>query len=100
MDTIETHWIAIQPGRIATLTGCLTVPLLLVELILVMKLARGETISKSVWLGGAAALMIILEYPGEVADTAGVRFTFWVLSMIPFLYTSSNQLVIGLTWLD
>jgi len=40
-------------------------------------------------------LMIILGYPGEVADTAGVRFTFWVLSMIPFLYIV-YQLVIGL----
>ena len=73
----------------------LTVPLLLIELILVMKLARGETISKSVWLGGAAALMIILGYPGEVAETAGTRFTFWVLSMIPFIYIV-YQLVVGL----
>jgi len=51
----------------------LTVPLLLIELILVMRLARDETISKSVWLGGAAALMIILGYPGEVAEAAGTR---------------------------
>ena len=38
----------------------LTVPLLLVELILVMKLSNSETVSRSVKLGGAAALMIIL----------------------------------------
>ncbi len=73
----------------------LTVPLLLIELILVMKLSRSETLSKSVWLGGAAALMIALGYPGEVADSSGVRFTFWVLSMIPFLYIV-YQLVVGL----
>lgn len=73
----------------------LTVPLLLIELILVMKLARGETISKSIWLGGAAALMIALGYPGEIADEASTRFTFWVLSMIPFLYIV-YQLVVGL----
>lgn len=73
----------------------LTVPLLLIELILVMRLARDETISKSVWLGGAAALMIILGYPGEVAEAAGTRFTFWVLSMIPFIYIV-YQLVVGL----
>ncbi len=73
----------------------LTVPLLLIELILVMKLARGETISKSIWLGGAAALMIILGYPGEVADGSGTRLTFWILSMIPFVYIV-YQLVIGL----
>ncbi len=73
----------------------LTVPLLLIELILVMKLSRGETISKSVWLGGAAALMIALGYPGEIADGAGTRFTFWILSMIPFIYIV-YQLVVGL----
>ena len=64
----------------------LTVPLLLVELILVMRLSRSETISQSVKLGGAAALMIVLGYPGEVSDGGAVRFLFWVLSMIPFVY--------------
>lgn len=73
----------------------LTVPLLLVELILVMKLARNETVSKCVTLGGAAALMIILGYPGEVAENSGTRFIFWALSMIPFLYIV-YQLVAGL----
>jgi Bacteriorhodopsin len=73
----------------------LTVPLLLIELILVMRLSRSETVSKSVWLGGAAALMIILGYPGEVAEDMGTRFTFWVLSMIPFIYIV-YQLVVGL----
>lgn len=73
----------------------LTVPLLLVELILVMKLARNETVSKSIKLGGAAALMIILGYPGEVAEAAGTRTIFWVLSMIPFIYIL-YQLVVGL----
>ena len=55
----------------------LTVPLLLIELILVMRLSSKETASKSWKLGGAAALMIILGYPGEVADSgtqpAGIR---------------------------
>lgn len=73
----------------------LTVPLLLVELILVMKLSQQETVSKSLKLGGAAALMIILGYPGEVADTSGTRTLFWVLSMIPFLYILYS-LVVGL----
>jgi bacteriorhodopsin len=73
----------------------LTVPLLLVELILVMKLSQQETMSKSLKLGGAAALMIILGYPGEVADSAGTRTIFWVLSMIPFLYILYS-LVVGL----
>lgn len=73
----------------------LTVPLLLIELILVMKLSRQETISKSVKWGGAAAVMIILGYPGEIAEASGPRIIFWVLSMIPFLYIV-YQLVVGL----
>ncbi|MBS3805510.1 MAG: bacteriorhodopsin [Oleiphilaceae bacterium] len=73
----------------------LTVPLLLIELILVMKLSQQETWNKSIKLGGAAALMIILGYPGEVADSTGVRTLFWILSMIPFLYIL-QQLVVGL----
>jgi bacteriorhodopsin len=73
----------------------LTVPLLLIELILVMKLTQQETVRKSVALGGAAALMIVLGYPGEVADGAGTRAIFWILSMVPFLYIV-YQLVVGL----
>jgi bacteriorhodopsin len=73
----------------------LTVPLLLIELILVMKLTQQDTVRKSVALGSAAALMIILGYPGEVAESAGTRTIFWVLSMIPFLYIV-YQLVAGL----
>ncbi|WP_404470669.1 bacteriorhodopsin [Vreelandella venusta] len=73
----------------------LTVPLLLIELILVMRLSRKETIKKSTILGGAAALMIVLGYPGEVSSVGGLRFVFWVLSMIPFVYIV-YQLVVGL----
>jgi len=65
----------------------LTVPLLLIELILVMGLTRSETMRKSIALGGAAALMIILGYPGEVSGGIdSTRFLWGALSMIPFLY--------------
>lgn len=64
----------------------LTVPLLLIELILVMKLSHSETVKKATSLGLAAALMIILGYPGEIADNNADRMLWWVLSMIPFLY--------------
>jgi bacteriorhodopsin len=64
----------------------LTVPLLLIELILVMKLSQSETVKKAATLGIAAALMIILGYPGEVATDLGTRQFWWFLSMIPFLY--------------
>lgn len=65
----------------------LTVPLLLIELILVMGLSKQETTSKSVALGIAAALMIALGYPGEVSGGIdNTRLIWGVLSMIPFLY--------------
>jgi bacteriorhodopsin len=64
----------------------LTVPLLLIELILVMKLSKSETISKVTTLGIAAALMIMLGYPGEISQGLFARFFWWVLSMIPFLF--------------
>lgn len=63
----------------------LTVPLLLVELILVMRLPAGESAKKATRLGILAALMIILGYPGENASDSGTRMLFWVLSMIPFV---------------
>jgi len=65
----------------------LTVPLLLIELILVMGLSRSETVRRSTTLGIAAALMIILGYPGEVSGGIdSTRFIWGALSMIPFLY--------------
>jgi bacteriorhodopsin len=64
----------------------LTVPLLLIELILVMRLTQSETVSKSWRLGGAAALMIVLGYPGEIAETNGVRAFWGFVSSIPFAY--------------
>lgn len=63
----------------------LTVPLLLIELILVMKLSTAETYAKGTRLGLLAVLMIVLGYPGEVSPSHGTRFIFWVLAMIPFL---------------
>ena len=64
----------------------LTVPLLLIELVLVMRLTQQETMSKSIKLGLAAALMIILGYPGEIADNNITRAIWGTLSTIPFLY--------------
>lgn len=65
----------------------LTVPLLLIELILVMSLTRSETVRKSVTLGGAAALMVVLGYPGEVSGGIDSTRLMWgALSMIPFIY--------------
>ena len=64
----------------------LTVPFLLIELVLVMRLSREETVSKSTRLGFAAALMIVLGYPGEIATDIPTRAIWGTLSAIPFLY--------------
>ena len=63
----------------------LTVPLLLVELILVMRLPARESTAKATRLGVLAALMIILGYPGETATDNNTRLLWWGLSMIPFI---------------
>ncbi len=73
----------------------LTVPLLLVELILVMRLSAKETVTKSVRLGLLAMLMIVLGYPGEISDATGTRFLWWSLSMLPFLWIV-YELFVGL----
>ena len=74
----------------------LTVPLLLVELILVMGLSRQETSSKAIRLGLLAALMVGLGYPGEVSETVSGRWLWGALSMIPFLWIV-YELFVGLS---
>ena len=64
----------------------LTVPLLLVELIAVLALARAVQRKLLVRLVPAAALMIALGYPGEISDDNGIRGLFGILSTLPFLY--------------
>jgi bacteriorhodopsin len=66
--------------------GLLTVPLLLVELVLVMRLDPAETSRKALTLGSAAALMIVLGYPGEIASDIPTRALWGTLSAIPFVY--------------
>jgi len=75
----------------------LTVPMLLMEIVLTMKLSSEESKSKCFTLGSAAAIMIILGYPGEliVQGNLGIRWMFWVLAMVPFLYIV-HELLIGL----
>jgi len=74
----------------------LTVPLLLIEIILVMKLDPEETVSKAANLGAASALMIILGYPGELIldeSKLGGRWVWWGAAMVPFLYIVFTLLV-------
>lgn len=64
----------------------LTVPLLLVETIAVMALARSASRALLWKLVPASALMILLGYPGEIATDMGARALWGGLSTIPFLY--------------
>ena len=63
----------------------LTVPLLLIELILVMRLSAAETFAKATKLGLLAALMVALGYPGEISSDPTTRWTWWTLAMVPFV---------------
>jgi len=73
----------------------LTVPLLLIELILVMQLSAEETSSKAWTLGISSALMVALGYPGEVQDDPQGRWLWWAAAMVPFFYVV-YELVVGL----
>jgi len=66
----------------------LTVPLLLVELVAVLGLAKAVQSSLLKRLVPAAALMIILGYPGDIhSHLFGLDNSVWgLLSTIPFLY--------------
>ena len=46
-------------------------------------------------VGSAAALMIVLGYPGEISENMSTRWLFWVLAMIPFCYIC-YELFVGL----
>ena len=65
----------------------LTVPLLLAELVVVLKLAKNKTRSLLIRLSIAAVAMILLGYPGEIAAADDSARTIWgIASTIPFLY--------------
>merc|ERR1712139_82613 len=73
----------------------LTVPMLLIEIVFVMKLPDAEIKSKSVALGVASGLMIAIGYPGEliVEGNLGGRWLYWALAICPFLYVVYELLV-------
>jgi len=75
----------------------LTVPMLLMEIVLVMKLSSEEASQKCVSLGVSSALMIVLGYPGEliVEGNLGQRWFFWMAAMVPFCYIV-YELLVGL----
>ena len=65
----------------------LTVPLLLAELVVVLKLDKGKTRSLLVRLTIAALAMIVAGYPGELAAADSLEKIVWgVVGTLPFLY--------------
>ena len=64
----------------------LTVPLLLVEVIAVLALAKAASSSLISRLVPASAAMIALGYPGEIATVNSTKIIYGVLSSIPFFY--------------
>merc|ERR1712014_117328 len=76
----------------------LTVPLLLIEILLVMKLDDKTYSSKAWTLGAGSALMIVSGYYGELVVTGDLtpRWVCWALSMCFFLYIV-YELLVGLS---
>merc|ERR1712039_512444 len=73
----------------------LTVPLLLIEILLVMNLEAGKFKCKSWTLGLGSALMIVSGYYGELIVTGdlGPRWMCWKISMCFFLYIVYEMLL-------
>merc|ERR1719213_866266 len=61
----------------------LTVPLLLIELILVMRLPAGESAKLSWGLGASSAIMVALGYPGEIQNNDHARWFWWSCATTP-----------------
>ena len=76
----------------------LTVPLLLIEILLVMKLSDAEYSAKAQSLGLGSALMIVSGYYGELTVTGDLtpRWICWFISMVFFLYIV-YELLVGLS---
>lgn len=64
----------------------ITVPLLVIELLIVLGVTRERRKKLMASLVPATVLMIGLGYPGEVASDNGTKWLFWILAMLPFFY--------------
>jgi bacteriorhodopsin len=75
----------------------LTVPLLLMEIVLTMKMSPEEASSNCKQLGGAAIVMIVLGYPGELIleGSLAFRWMYWAAAMVPFVFIV-HKLLVGL----
>ena len=64
----------------------ITVPLLVIELLIVLGVTAERRKKLMTTLVPATVLMIGLGYPGETSSVDGTKWTFWVLSMLPFIF--------------
>ena len=64
----------------------ITVPLLIVELLIVLGVSADLRKKLMTGLLPATVLMIGLGYPGEVSSSTGTKWLFWFLAMVPFVY--------------
>ncbi|MDA2945566.1 MAG: bacteriorhodopsin [Actinomycetota bacterium] len=64
----------------------ITVPLLVIELLIVLGVAAEVRRGLMRKLVPATVLMIALGYPGEISSDNGTKWLWWVLAMIPFAY--------------
>ena len=64
----------------------ITVPILVVQLVLVLNLEAKAQRSMALRLAAAAGLMVALGFPGEVATDTTKKMIFWGLGFIPFAY--------------
>merc|ERR1711982_138213 len=76
----------------------LTVPLLLMEIVLVMNLPADKANSKCMSLGVASFLMIAVGYPGELIMEGNLsqRWKYWGVAMVFFSYIV-YELLVGLS---
>merc|ERR1712084_213917 len=77
----------------------LTVPMLLMEIVLVMKLSSEQASQKCLTLGVSSALMICVGYPGELiveGPELAQRWSYWFLALLFFIYIV-HELLVGLS---
>jgi bacteriorhodopsin len=105
-DGPNPHWISSSPKQTGVpfndayryMDWLLTVPLLLIEILLVMKLEKADFQSKATKLGLGSALMILSGYYGELTlgGNLAPRWACWFLSMCFFVYIV-YELLVGLS---
>ena len=64
----------------------ITVPLLIIELLIVLGVSAELRKKLMTSLLPATVLMIGLGYPGEVSNSTGTKWLFWLLAMGPYVF--------------